>query len=283
MKYIPSQPPEGINVSDEHPLKSLLILTSGTIASIFIILFIISLFADFIVSFIPIEYEQSLFKDKNIGNLITQNNPNPSAEIQQYLQALVNSLHDQGGNNYRDHRFKVSLSPMPQPNAFAAPGGYIVVTTGLLKNVTSENGLAMVLAHEIGHHYERHPIRGLGRGLVVALFLSAVSGFDVGGYAYRFVEKTAFIGQLAYSRKQETASDHIAVDLLQKKYGHANGASEFFNYIKNRSDHTSEPPIFLSTHPSNHERLDYLEKAERQNYGEKKNIPDNILEELQEH
>ena len=71
MKYVPSQPPEGINVSDEHPLKSFLILTTGTIAVIFILLFVIALFADFIVRFIPVEYEQSLFADKNIGDLIS--------------------------------------------------------------------------------------------------------------------------------------------------------------------------------------------------------------------
>jgi predicted Zn-dependent protease len=281
MKYVPSQPSEGINTSDEHPLKSLLILTTGTIASIFIILSIISLFADFVVSFIPVEYEQSLFKDKNIGNLITKGESDVTGEIQQYLQTLVNSLHEQSGNKYNDHRFKVNLSAIPQPNAFAAPGGYIVVTTGLLKSVTSENGLAMVLAHEIGHHYERHPLRGLGLGLVVALFLSAISGFDIGGYAHKFVENTTLIGQLAYSRKQEIASDHIAVNLIRKKYGHANGASEFFKHIKTTSEHNSEPPIFLRTHPSTQERLNYLEDAERKNYGDKKNIPKSILDQLQ--
>lgn len=280
MKYVPSQPPEGINVSNEHPLKSFFILTTGTIASIFIILFVISLFADFIVSFIPVEYEQTLFKDKNIGDLMIDGDAGTSEEVQQYLQALVNSLHELSGNEYSDHRFKVSLNSMIQPNAFAAPGGHIVVTVGLLKSVTSENGLAMVLAHEIGHHYERHPLRGLGRGLVVAFFLSAISGFDVGGYADKFVERTAFIGQLAYSRKQETASDYIAVDLLQKKYGHANGASEFFSYIKNSSEHDNEPPIFLSTHPSTQERLDYLKQVERENHGAKNNIPKSILAQL---
>ncbi|MFK7795330.1 MAG: M48 family metallopeptidase [Gammaproteobacteria bacterium] len=280
MKYVPSQPPEGINVSKEHPLKSFFILSTGTVASIFIILFVISLFADFIVSFIPVEYERALFENRNIGDLITDSKTETSDEIQQYLQTLVDSLHEQGGDKYNDHQFKVSLSPMPQPNAFAAPGGHIVVTYGLLRSVNSENGLAMVLAHEIGHHYERHPLRGLGRGLVMAFFLSAISGFEIGGYADKFVERTAFIGQLAYSRKQETDSDNIAIDLLQKKYGHAYGASEFFRYIKNSSENNSEPPIFLSTHPSTQERLSYLKKMERKNYGDKKNIPKNILEKL---
>ncbi len=204
--------------------------------------------------------------------MIVQSESDTPEEVQQYLQALINTLHEQAGNEYSNHRFKVSLSSTPQANAFAAPSGYIIVTTGLLTSVTSENGLAMVLAHKIGQHYERHPLRGMGRGLVMALFLFAILGFDVGDHADKFVERTAFIGQLTYSRKQETASNHIAVHLIQRKYGHASGASEFFNYMymKNSSEHTNKPPIFLSTHSSTQERLTYLEQVEKQHYGEKK-------------
>jgi|TARA_B110000238_G_scaffold200397_1_gene250383 predicted Zn-dependent protease len=81
--------------------------------------------------------------------------------VQQDLQSSVNSLHKQADSKYSDHHFNVSLSSTSQANAFAASDGYIIITTGLSASVTSENGLAMVLAHEIGHHYERHPLRGL--------------------------------------------------------------------------------------------------------------------------
>lgn len=186
-------------------------------------LFIVSLFANFVVGFIPVKYEQSFFEDKNLGSLIIQNDTQAPQEVITYLQTLVNSLHAHSDSKYQDHEFKVSLARMIQPNAFAAPGGHIVVTTGLLKSIQSENGLAMVLAHEIGHHYERHPLRGLGRGVVMTLFLSAISGIDLGGLANQFLEKTAVVGQLAYSRKQETDSDKIAINLITKYYGHASG------------------------------------------------------------
>ncbi len=276
MKYIPSQPPEGINVTDEHPLKSFLILTTGAIGSIFLLLVIVSVFADLIVGFIPIKYEQSFFADKNIGNLIVETDEPTSQEVTNYLQNLVNTLHANSDSGFRDHHFIVSLANMNQANAFAAPGGHIVVTTELLKSIQSENGLAMVLAHEMGHHYERHPLTGLGRMVVLTLFLSTISGIDLGGLANQFLEKTAVVGQLAYSRKQETDSDKIAIELITKHYGHASGASEFFNYIKSHSHDRDEPPEFLSTHPSTDQRIEYLRSFENFTDDIKTPIPENI-------
>jgi len=57
MKYTPTQPPEGINVSEEHPLKSFFILTAGTIGLVIVIVAILGLAADYLVKYIPIEYE----------------------------------------------------------------------------------------------------------------------------------------------------------------------------------------------------------------------------------
>ena len=58
MKYIPAQPPEGINVTDEHPLKSFFILTLGTIAVVIVIVAILGIAADYLVKYVPIEYER---------------------------------------------------------------------------------------------------------------------------------------------------------------------------------------------------------------------------------
>ena len=278
MKYTPVQPPEGINVSDEHPLKSFFILSAGTIGLVFGVLLILSLVADFIVGYIPVEYERSLFENQNLGELIAGTEGETSAEVEAYLQQLVDSLHQQADNEYQDHQFKVSLSPMMEPNAFAAPGGHIIVTTGLLNSIESENGLAMVLAHEIGHHYERHPLRGMGRGIVVGLFLITLSGFDGAGLAESFLGQTTLIGQLAYSRKQETDADKIGVDLLTRHYQHASGASEFFAYIEREGLHEHAPPAFLSTHPSPEKRLEYLSQSEQQKPGKKTPLPQIVLD-----
>jgi Zn-dependent protease with chaperone function len=58
--------------------------------------------------------------------------------------------------------YRLSVLPTDVPNAFALPGGGVGVTRGLLLEVTTEIGLAMVLAHELGHHHHRHTVRRLG-------------------------------------------------------------------------------------------------------------------------
>ena len=276
MKYTPSQPPEGINVTPEHPLKSFFILTAGTIGVVILLLVFVGLLADFVVRFIPIKYEQDYFQDKNLGAALVVTDSEAPQEVIRYLQSLADTLHEHAGEEYAEHEFKVTFSSLEEPNAFAAPGGHIVVTKGLLDSVESENGLAMVIAHEIGHHYARHPLRGMGRGLVVTMFLVAISGVDIGGLADRLVEQTTLIGHLAYSRKQESEADDIAVKLLRQKYGHANGASEFFKYIKSSGKHEHAPPVFLSTHPSTEQRLDYLTRIEQENLGSKVALPDTV-------
>ena len=68
------------------------------------------------------------------------------------------------------------------PNAFAFPGGYIGVTTGLLDPVDSENELAFVLAHELGHFKHRHHIQGLSQNLswvIVQAFFQMATGGSV--------------------------------------------------------------------------------------------------------
>ena len=176
MKYIPVQPPEGINVTDEHPLKSFFILTLGTIGVIIIIVVILGIAADYLVKYVPIEYEQELFSDDNLYIMpFAIDESDLGKRCQQYVQTLTDGLHAEAGEIYKMHKFKVILADEVQANAFAIPGGHIVVTRGLLNSVESENGLSMILAHEMAHHYERHPLRSAGRGLVVSVFFTSLT------------------------------------------------------------------------------------------------------------
>lgn len=87
-------------------------------------------------------------------------------------------------HQWRTHSF-VSIQPQAvsvdivhseDPKAFVLPGGRIYVTTGLLQLLETENGLAMVLAHEWAHQHLRHPIKGLGKGIVIATALAVITG-----------------------------------------------------------------------------------------------------------
>jgi predicted Zn-dependent protease len=274
MKYTPKQPPEGINVADEHPLKSFFILTFGTITVIICIVLALGLSADYLVKYIPVEYEQDIFSKDGVYLMpFAIDESEEAIEVKLYAQSLVDQLHQISGENFSDHHFTVEISNSLAANAFAVPGGHIVITKGLFSSIKSENGLSMILAHEMAHHYERHPLRSTGRGLVVSLFLLATLGADGSSFLKDFIGNTASITNLAFSRKQESDSDDIASDMLIKFYGHASGAAEFFQYIKSEGSGLYEIPNFLSTHPSTDNRISNLIEIEKNHSGVKKALP----------
>ena len=277
MKYTPTQPPEGINVTTEHPLKSFFILTAGTIAIIVVIITILGLAADYLVKYIPIEYEQDLFSKDGLYLMpFAIDESVEGIKARRYVQNLVNELHAAAGEEYVDHHFQVEVADENNSNAFAVPGGHIVITRGLFSSIESENGLSMILAHEMAHHYKRHPLRSTGRGLVVSVFLLAVLGADGSSFLQGFLGNTASITNLAFSRQQETDSDTFASSLLLKFYGHASGAAEFFKHIKAQESIASEMPNFLSTHPSTEGRITTLNNFEKEHSGEKTPLPNFI-------
>ena len=187
MRYTPVQPPEGINVTDEHPLKSFFILTAGTIGVVIVVVAILGLAADYLVKYIPVEYEQDLFSKDGVYLMpFATDESEEGLQTKQYLQNLVDELHAAAGEDYADHHFQVEIADDYEANAFAVPGGHIVVTKGLFSSIESENGLSMILAHEMAHHYERHPLRSTGRGLVVSLFLLTVLGADGSSFLQGF-------------------------------------------------------------------------------------------------
>ena len=120
------------------------------------------------------------------------------------------------------HPVRVLVRRDKRLNAFALPGGDLILTTGILNAVTSENELAFILGHELGHVEHRDHLRALGRGLVLmtlsALLLDTESGPGTAlGSMTRLTE-------LSFSRRQETLADEAGQDALFALYGHVNGA-----------------------------------------------------------
>ena len=101
-----------------------------------------------------------------------------------------------------------------QVNAFAVPGGHVVVFTGLIRAAASSDELAGVLAHEIQHVVLRHSVRGLVRTMGWRAALSIVFG-DVGPLS-GVGELASRLGSLKFSRDQETAADLGGLALLRR-------------------------------------------------------------------
>ena len=140
------------------------------------------------------------------------------------------------------------------PNAFATLGGHVVVTRGLIKQVESENGLAMVVGHEIAHIHHRDPIRQLGRGAVLSLVWALLTGGTGQTGLEQVLGTGGMLGMLRYSREMEREADTLALDLLQAHYGHTNGADEFFRAISDGLERDARLE-FLQTHPLTQSRL----------------------------
>lgn len=138
------------------------------------------------------------------------------------------------------------------PNAFAAPGGWIVLTPELLELVESEPGIAFVLAHELGHHEHRHILKRLSRTLVFSAALSMLSQQAGSG----LMNSTVKFNQLAFSRSHEREADEYALAATRKIYGRDPRVLEFFEKMLKESPEIL--PAMFSTHPSTGERLQSL-------------------------
>ena len=173
-------------------------------------------------------------------------------------QAIVDNLIAHGELPRLD--YTVTVMDDPQPNALALPGGAIVVTTGLFDIIKTEEALAMVLGHELGPFKHRDHLRGLGRGILLATVLAVVFGStQIQGVVSRLVN----VAETRHSRKQEAAADETGLDLLVKTYGHAGGATTFFEQI--RELHGDQILFkYLSTHPAPIQRIEALKAIIRE-------------------
>lgn len=155
--------------------------------------------------------------------------------------------------------YRLILIDQPEPNAFAYPGGTIGVTRGLLDQVKSETGLAMVIGHELGHHHRRHVLRRLGRAVVVLVPLAALmsTSSDLLIRLFDLVESK-------YSRDHEREADRIGLTLVHRVYGSTDGALEFFEFMADEhGDRAGMWSSLAATHPPSKERLETLAEYAR--------------------
>ena len=259
MKFVPRLPKENINISRGSPLAELVRLLSFTILAALAVYFILGAALEIVIDRIPGR------ADAVLGDVFAKSYglPRPFSPEEEEMNSLLNDLLFYLPEEYGNIR--VWIIDNKEVNALALPGGNIVVFSGLIEEVESENELAFVLAHEIGHYMNKDHLRGLGRGAVL-IFMSGVF-FSVDSPATEFVMRVLTGANFRYTRKQESAADMAALDLVYKKYGHAGGTSDFFGRINKEK---RLPRIFniFQTHPSPAERLSLIENAVRdKNYG----------------
>ncbi len=268
MKFIAKLPPEGINVSKRNHLKDFFVLLSGFIGLIFLAIIVLAALADTLVSYIPLDIEKQLFQDMHRIAPFASDPTSERAKVELYLKNLVNKINKGwpqvskklNGKEQAIQKFTIAVIHMNKPNAFILPGAHIAITHGLLRHVKSENGLAMVLAHEIAHQYKRHPLRALGRGIVVLVTLATLGSSSDSWWVGSLSGSVAKIGVLKFNRDQEREADKIGLALVMQLYGHNKGAAEFFIAMSKTSTPGPEYLTFLNSHPATRNRLKFLTK-----------------------
>ncbi len=168
--------------------------------------------------------------------------------------AMVRQIGDRltAGSRYHYHWV---VANNPEVNAFAIPGGYIVVYTGLLRAADNADEVAGVLAHEIQHVEQRHTLKAVIHALGWRAVLAAAFGDISDGIwtdmAYR-------LGSLGYSRDLEREADLGGLKALYRAGIDPRGMPRFFEKLAHR-DGTGIP--WLSSHPTGEERMRALGRA----------------------
>lgn len=205
----------------------------------------------------------STFRAK--GQLLERNSSEPQVQrAYAHLDRILNRILNSGTITYRDEfrwEAKIINDPTTQ-NAFATPGGYIYVYTGLIRVLDSEDHFAGVLGHEIAHADRRHSMRMLQRQYGVSLLLSLALGNNPQTVSAIAAQLAGQLAGLRFSRSAERDADNFSVVFLAGTNHYAcDGAAGFFERMLSMEDQ-GNPPEFLSTHPSPGNRVkDIRQKA----------------------
>ncbi|MGB1248593.1 MAG: M48 family metalloprotease, partial [Chitinophagales bacterium] len=173
-----------------------------------------------------------------------------------YLNAMKDEILNSGEVKYKDE-FVWELHIIHDDetlNAFATPGGYIYVYTGLIHYLDDASSLAGVMGHEIGHADRRHSSKQMQKNYGLQTLLQVALGNDPGALA----TIAANLLTLKFSRSDETDADNASVDYLCNTDFETDGAANFF--IKIEQSGGSGTPQFLSTHPDPGNRVENIQE-----------------------
>lgn len=239
MKFEPRYCEKNVNVTSDSHFRDFIRLSLWLMGIIFGIYFVLGYAADKITERLSPKFETAIAAGIT-SRLGHDDFPRTSEYLQKILDSLVSSA-----EGLPKFSYKVSVHDQATVNAVALPGGNIIVFRGLLTELKSENEVAMILAHELGHYAHRDHLQGLGRGLVL---LSIMTALGLSGDLPGFIAPSVQTFDLHHSRDRESAADLFATDTFVRAYGHAGGSIDAFKVLA-RQGKGIKRPDFLSTHP----------------------------------
>jgi predicted Zn-dependent protease len=257
VKYTPRLPEKNDNVSETSGLRELAVLLGGLLGIVVGVYFLLGLAVDWVAPHVSPRLEQAL--GANLINRFVEEQASDASTLA--LRELADRV--SAGCVDLPYQLKVHLSKEDTVNAVALPGGHIVVFAGLVDRLDSENELAFVLLHEMGHFANRDHLRGLGRALVLSFISAAVLGPD--NPISSILSGGLRLTELHFSREQEIAADEYAVEALHCAYGHVAGADGFFVELKEEEGRADRMTAYLRTHPLSGDRVEHIAEYAQEN------------------
>ncbi len=237
----------------------------GSLASIALIavalIFFLPMFSKYAVHNVPKSWEEQLgsnVEDTLLPVLGTEKSSCEAIAGQLALEAMAKRL-----TKGVDLPFKPKLSVVKSeiPNAFALPGGRIVILSKTLEVVDGPDELAAILAHELGHVKHRHSMQQVinvaGTGIVFSMFIGDFTGGSI----------VASVGEAmldsSYSRDMEREADAFAVKMLEQANVDTSGLATFLAKVAKKHGMDEDSALsqtlgFLSSHPPTKERVETL-------------------------
>ncbi len=212
------------------------------------------LLVEWAISRIPVEWERQLgesaYRDFLAQQTVVKEGPAVAA-VDEITRRLTEKIPDS------PYTFDVSIVKSDVVNAFALPGGYVVVFTGLLQKAENGDEVAGVLSHELNHVLQRHGLDRIVKQLGLIAVVTIVLG-DHQGLVGLMKQFGVELLTLKFGRAQETEADVTGVRLLHKAKIDPDGMIRFFERLSEKEKDRVE---ILSTHPMSEGRAARL-KAE---------------------
>lgn len=225
--------------------------------------------AEYIANKIPVEWE-SKFGDQvfsgfqSEGKMLT--NSVWDGPVSNITSRLLPVVKESG------YEFKFHIMDDTNVNAFAIPGGHVVILTGLLESADSAEEVAGVLAHEIAHVTRRHSLRNIVKSAGLIVVLQALVG-DASGLFGLATEASRFLLQQKFSRDFEREADDTGWAYLLEANIDPRGMTRFFEKLRDMMKDSNAAAMegtlaLANTHPTSQERIDRLNAKWQE--GEKK-------------
>jgi Zn-dependent protease with chaperone function len=240
----------------DHGIMAWLIVGVSTLALIAMIYFGWTKLTPWVADQIPQDYAEELGDDVitilSFGNDACEDSPGKET-----LKRLTRRLSKAADMETVP---RVIVVDGKMENAFAAPGGRVVLFRKIIENSETIDEVVGVLAHEMAHVAHRHPLEGYVRRMGMDVILSSLFGQDGPG---TLVSAGRLLQELSYGREAERQADAMAVEIMRKTGYDPKGLGKFFKRLQKKEKGSlmdNEFVGYISTHPATSERLEMLEK-----------------------